>query len=397
MLFGIGGLGFGARGWAGTNVPVPTPTPPEPLAIQSQQVPVIIVAEKLLPIVQSQSFPLDIVAYKNTLTPPQLRLEVSGAAITLGGTLRLTGTGPAITLTGTLLFASACPGLVVEILTGGALNVGTYRVSYNGGSTWALAGSGGQVLPAGGTQALNGAATGVTLNFAAGTYVVAAVYQGTVATIRSTEGSTYTFANATVTLQPVFRHASDPANPEARAGLYFGGAQYLTSLDAAVIALFTNDPALTVVYRVAYALADANGTVVAACSSAGSNDKRRYGQINTGTGREQQAWVNAANAANASHVSSTDPLTGTNTPHNVCWYGPGSGGAINLETNGGSAQTVVPSTATIGTLTPNRVSIGAVHDNSADTFLTGHIYDLAVFSAQLGGTDRGSWNTEMAA
>lgn len=371
---------------------VPAPVAPTPLAVQTQQIPVLIVAEKLLPIVQTQAVTLDITASKASLTAAQLRVKVASAAITLGGTMRLMGTGPAVTLTGTLLFASACPGLRVEILTGGALNVGTYRVSYDGGATWALAGSGGQVLPAGGTQALAGAASGVTLNFAAGTYVVSAVYQGTVVTIRSTEGSTFTFTNATAGLQPVFRHASDPSNAEARAGLYFGGAQYLTSTDSSVVALFVNDPALTVIGRVAYQTLAANGTWLSAADSAGTSNKRRFQQISTSPGRESHVWVNGS-ATSGTSTSSANALSGA---HNVCWFFPGAGGSVNLQVNGGS-DVQVTANAAIGTSTPNRVSLGAVHDNSADTFLTGHIYDIAVFGTQLGSSDRGAYNTDMAA
>jgi len=378
----------GASGPAGASGAVGAVGVPFSLLASATQVfPILIVADKLQPIVSSQAFSLDIVAYKTTITAPNLRVKVGAAAITLGGTMRLTGTSPAITLTGTLLFPSACPGIKVEVTTGGTASTLVFRVSYNSGATWALSGQ----TPTGGTFALSGAAAGVTLNFAAGTYILADTYEGTAETLRSTEGASYTFTNATAAQQPVFRHASTPGAPEARAGLFFAGAQYLVSSDAAAVALFANDPALTLITRLSYTVLAANGCYFASCASAGTNSKRRFQQLITSPGRNTHVWVNAA-AGTGTNTSAAGVLSGA---HNVCWFFPGSGGTVNLQVNGG-ADVQVTAAAAIGTSTPNRLSIGAVADSSADTFYSGYFYDLAAFSSNLNPASRSSWNTELA-
>lgn len=354
----------------------------------SQSSGVDVVAEALGVADFSQSSTVEASATLSALTPAQLRVQVANAAITLGSTMRLTGTSPAVTLTGTLLFgAGLAPGIKVEITTGGAVGVGVFRVSYNSGSTWAYSG-----VTIASTYALDGAASGVTLNFAAGTYVLNDTYEGTVGTIRSTEGSSYTFSQATASAQPVLRDSA--VTPDGKDAMFFAGAQYVSSTDAAILALFTNDPANTIMCRVAYTAADAAGRWFSVAQIAGTNGKRHYGQVITGNGREAMAWINDGNVANGTHTCSTDPLTGGTAAHNVCYYGPGSGGSLSIDVNG-SNETISPNTVSFGTLTPTRAAIGAVADNSADTFLSGHVYDLAAFNSSLGSSDRGLWNTAL--
>jgi hypothetical protein len=390
-VFGFGGIGIGARGWSGASVAAPVVAPPSPLATQSQQVPILIVAEKLLPIIQAQSFPLDIVASKNSLTAPLFRTEVALASITLGAALRLTGTSPAVTLaagTGTLTYTGAAvPGIKVEIQTST-----TFRISYNGGSTWDASGI---TIPTGSTYTVPSGkpAVGNLVGFPAGTYVTGDTYAGTVATLRSTEGNSYTFTNTTVAQQPVYRHASDPANPEVRAGLHFGGAQYLLSTDAATVASFANDPAYTLLYRVAYTSATAQGWVISAGrSDDNTNRRKRYGVGSSSGGRHNYFWRNDA-AGTATHVSTANPIT---TPQNVCWQSPGSNGGQSLRLNDVSGALGV-SASNIGTLTPNRVGIGADIKSTVAEFLNGHVYDIAMFSTSLSGADLSAWNAELAA
>lgn len=76
-----------------------------------------------------------------------------------------TGSGPAMTIGGIPLESYS---VLVEILTGGVLGVGTFRVSRDGGSTWSTT----QTLAA--SYVLAG--TGITLTFAAGTYVAKTSY-----------------------------------------------------------------------------------------------------------------------------------------------------------------------------------------------------------------------------
>ncbi len=328
---------------------------------------------------------------------PQLRVQVSAASITLGGTMRAAGTSPpVVTLTagtGSLTYASGCPGLRVEIdsVAGGtARGQATFRISYNSGSTWAYSG----VTTAATYSIPDGPAAGNVVNFPTGTYGTTQSWEATVTTILSTEGSTYTFTNATASRQPIFRDAA--VTPDSKDALFCAGAQALVSTDAAAVALFANDPALTVAARVAYTAADANGVYLGAGDSAqATNRQRRFSQGNTGAGRETQVWVNDAGTV-VTHTCTTDPLTGGTAAHNVMHYGPGSAGAINIDVNG-STETMSPATATIGTLTPTQLVLGATGNTTPTLFFNGYLYDLAVFSSQLSSADRAAWNTNLSA
>jgi uncharacterized phage protein gp47/JayE len=105
--------------------------------------------------------PGQVTAYAGTDTAP-----ISDTA-TLG-TVTQVGSGPAVTLSGTPL--ESIVGRV-EIVAGGVRGVATFRVTTDGGDTW----SDTQTTAA--TYAIG--ATGVTLNFAAGTYVINAAYSWT--------------------------------------------------------------------------------------------------------------------------------------------------------------------------------------------------------------------------
>ncbi len=79
------------------------------------------------------------------------------------------GTGPAVSLTGV---PAGNYEIMIDVTTGGALNVGQFRWSDDGGSTWEEETV---TLPADGTHTLG--ATGLVANFAAGTYVTADLYE----------------------------------------------------------------------------------------------------------------------------------------------------------------------------------------------------------------------------
>ncbi len=77
------------------------------------------------------------------------------------GPVTQVGASPAVTFTGT---PAANADIIVEITTTGILNVGAYRYSLDGGSTY----SSPATLPTDGTDVLG--ASGITANFPAGTY-----------------------------------------------------------------------------------------------------------------------------------------------------------------------------------------------------------------------------------
>lgn len=304
--------------------------------------------------------------------------------ITLSGTMRLTGTSPAVTLTGTLTFATACPGIKVEITTGGAIGVGVFRVSYDNGATWAYSG-----VTIAATYALDGAANGVTLNFAAGTYVLSDTYEGAVASVTTADSTGYVFSQATTASQPVYRVSAGSG-----AYFYFAANQTLECSTAGVLALFTNDPAMTFMMKFAPTTADLAEDVFTITQTTGTSGSHRFGKAVTGTGRLTHVCVNdAASSANSNQTRGVDDLT-NGTVTKFCWYGPGSNGGTNCTVND---ATVNPTAGTWnpGTVTPTRATLGATRDNALRRAFTGNIYRAVAFSSQLGASDQTAWNAAL--
>lgn len=103
-----------------------------------------------------------------TFSPPGSDLTLTFTGTPTNGAVTQTGTGPAVTVTGTPVGEY---DFIVEITTGGAVDSAVFRWSSDGGATY----TSGVTVAA--TVALG--ATGVTANFAAGTYVLAATYEWT--------------------------------------------------------------------------------------------------------------------------------------------------------------------------------------------------------------------------
>lgn len=319
------------------------------------------------------------------------------ATITLGGTMRATGTSPpVVTLTagtGSLTYAGNCPGIRVwidSVAGGTARGQATFSISYDSTTTPAHSG----VTTAATYSIPDGPAAGNVVNFPAGTYGTDQVWEGTVATLRSSEGNSYTFTQATASAQPVLRKAA--ATPDAKDALFFNGAQVLACTDAAVVALGTNDPALTVAFRAAYSSADADGMVCSfANTGIATNRRRRWGQSSNSTGREVHIVANDAGTV-VTNTCNTTPITATTNAHNCVWYGAGSNGALALDVNGAN-ETIINSPVNVGTFTPNNFALGACNDSSADTFFVGLVYRVALWASQLSAGDRTTVNTELAA
>ncbi len=345
------------------------------------------------PIVMDQPTSVVITGAADSLTPAQLRLEIDAASITLGTTMRASGTTPPVVLLAagsqSLTFgAGLCPGFWVDILTGAL----TFDLSFNSGATIAFAA---QTIPVGGGDYTipSGTYAGMVITFPLGTYNADNRWEGVAATVISTEGQAYSFTQATASAQPVFRDAA--ITPDGKDALFFAGAQWMSTTNATVKALLTNDPALTVIGRIAYTTVDAVSVWFGAADSTEStNRKRRYGQSTTGAGREALLWANNAGST-TTHFCATDPLTGGTAAHNVCWHTPGSNGTMAIAING-TDETLEITAANISTLTPTRVAIGCDADVTPGQFFNGYIYDLAVFSSDLSAGDRTAWNTAMA-
>lgn len=348
----------------------------------SQSVQFQAIASTIVPIDVSQAISATFVATKG-LIAAQLDVDPS-KNITLGGTMRLTGTSPAVTFTGTLTFATACPGIKVEITTGGAVGVGVFRVSYDNGSNWAHSS-----VTIASTYALDGAANGVTLNFAAGTYVLNDTYEGTVSSVTSADTNAYVFSQATAASQPVYRVSTGSG-----ARFFFNGGQTLECSTAGLIAYFTNDPAMTVMMKFAPTTASRAEDMFTVTQTGGTNGSHRYGKAVTGTGRLTHTCVNdAASSANSNQTRGVDDLTNGGITK-FCWYGPGSNGGTNCKVNDANLN---PNAGTWnpGTVTPTRATLGATHDNAVRRQLIGDIYRLVVFNTQLSASDQTAWNAAL--
>lgn len=348
----------------------------------------------------SQSFDVEGQGVTFGLVPAQLDIDISRAGITVGTTLRLAGAGPVVTVSvtpasgGSLTYALDVvrPKIKVEITTGGALNVGAFRVSYDSGHTWTHSGV---TLPSGGTYDLDGIAIGIRLTFTAGTYVVSNTYEMTISQILSVEGNSYSFIQATVANQPILRDSS--VTPDSKDALFWAGAfQQMLCTDAGAVALLVNDPPLTMFGRIAYNVVDASSLWFSAGRSDDTtNRQRRFGQFTTGNGRELHMVVNDA-ATSISNICTTDPLTGGTSAHTVCWFFPGSNGGVNIAVNN-SPEALTVSAANIGTNTVQRVAISGECASTPSITFNGYIYRIVAFSSVLSPTDRSLWFAEIAA
>lgn len=335
------------------------------------------------------------------LVPAQLRVQIAKAVITLGTLMRAAGTTPpTVNLaagTGSLTYTNGtgagCPGLKVRISSvagGTARGQALFDLSYNSGSTWAVTG----VATAASYTIPGGAAAGNTLAFGTGTYNVDQTWECTANVVRSTEGNSYTFTQVTLNSQPLFVKAAGWAG--AQDALRGTGTHGLHSTDAALVSLFTNDPALTLMGRVHYSVADATGYWFAAGNSAQAViGARRFGQSNAGTsGLCRQTCNNDANVTTTT-TSTPDPSYPTSV-HNEAWTNAGGGGAVTFRVNDASCS-LNNSPITVGTLTPNRVTLMLEGDSSPSAGLNGYLVDLVAFSSALSSANATEWHNALVA
>jgi hypothetical protein len=97
-------------------------------------------------------------------------MKLTSSVVGTNTAVTQSGGGPLVTLTGAPL--DQYDGIAV-VVAGGALGVGTFKFSLDGGETYSVE----LTIPAGGTYLMPD--SGVTLNFAAGTYVAATTYSWT--------------------------------------------------------------------------------------------------------------------------------------------------------------------------------------------------------------------------
>lgn len=309
--------------------------------------------------------------------------------ITLGTTLRASGAGPVVSLSvtpasgGSLTYATNPPAIYVEITTGGALNVGAFKVSYDGGQTFAHTGV---TLPSGGTYDLDGIATGNRLTFAAGTYATPDTYKSTLASITSDDTNGYVLAMATAATQPIFGKDAT--------GYFFqtAGAQYIEATTAGLLALSANDPALTIMMEFAPVTADATEDLLVWSQTGGTNGQRRIGKSVTGTGRLTAVAVDDSGVStNTNQTRGVDDLTNGGVVK-FCWKWPGSNGGVTCRVNDANSN---PSGATWNpgtTVTHGRLAWGATHDNAVRRQSSAKFYRLVMWNSAISGAGETAWN-----
>jgi uncharacterized repeat protein (TIGR02059 family) len=148
----------------------------------------------------------------------------------------------------------------------------------------------------------------------------------------------------------------------------------IQSTEAAVLTLLSNSNALTLYYYLSYDVADATSTVLCVCITSAGTPRRRWGHNTTGGGRQSTLFTNDA----ATTVTTDSGSDNTSTSGRaIMWLS--SGTAASCSVNGAAAD---PNAAAHnpGTLTPTRLGLLAVPDNSADTPLVGRLGELTLFS-----------------
>jgi hypothetical protein len=361
----------------------------EPIPVE-QTAGVQVVSRAFEPIVVGQTASVAIVAEEgNDLVPPVFDFDAR-FNLTFGSSLRLTGTSPSIGLSvtpasgGSLTYAANCPGLRVEITGTGALGAGVFRVSYNSGTSWAYSGV---TIPGGGTYDLDGAAAGLRLTFSAGTYNSGDFYQGRITQWQSDEG--YTVTQGTLANMPIYINLGD-------------GAPYLQSViannmsmlgtDAAVIAVLTNNPAFSLLQKIAIDVPDAISFQFCVADGAqATNRNRRFGTDTGGAGRWAQQFTNDAGTTGP-QVSGVNI---TNATHVLQWYSPGT--TLTLYEDG-TVTSINGASCNPGTLTPTRYSFFCRCNSTLASFFGGRTYRVIGWDQELdAATEGAAWLAEVNA
>lgn len=194
--------------------------------------------------------------------------RVTGSVSAANSAVTTSGSGPTVTVAGSAVFDFNC---IIEIMGGGILGAGKFRYTldnYSGSIAEQRTYSGTLTIPAGGIYLLPG--TGITVTFAAGTYVLADTYAFTADSAGYSSSDATTALSAALNLTNPWRYAvfsgtRKCGNATAWAGII---AAVQTSLDSQA----TNE-----VYRqfMAPTSSDISVTAAAAASAIGATPANR--------------------------------------------------------------------------------------------------------------------------
>lgn len=148
----------------------------------------------------------------------------------------------------------------------------------------------------------------------------------------------------------------------------------MISTESAVLTALTSGVTGTIYYVVQPDAISQSGAVFAAAQIAGTNGQRRFGNINTGNGRYSSTLRNDAGAA----VTNTTAQDYSTSRTVVCWTFDAT--TISCFANN-VATSLAAAACAPGTLTPTRVGLFSVPDNSADTPFIGRFGELWLFNS----------------
>jgi hypothetical protein len=350
----------------------------------SQSVQFQAIASTMVPIDVSQAILATFVATKG-LVAAQMDVDPS-KNVTLSTTMRLTGTSSAMTLaagSGSLTYASSPPAYLITIEAGAT----TFSIAYDGAiGTNKVTGI---AIPVSSTYTVPGGKPGAGNVFTFGaTFNAGDTYECACSSHTTADTNAYVFSQATAASQPVFSQDAT--------GYHFkyAGGQTLECSTAGLIALFTNDPAMTFMMKFAPTTADLSEDMFTITQSASTNGSHRFGKTITGSGRLSHVCVNdAGSSTNSNQTRGVDDLTNGGVTK-YCWYGPGSNGGTNCKVNDANLNPTA-GTWNPGTVTPTRATRGATHDNAVRRAYTGKEYRVVAFSSQLSASDQTAWNAAL--
>lgn len=330
------------------------------------------------PITSTQSITTYADAALSSLVPASLDIDPS-KSVTLSTTMRLTGTSSAMSLaagSGSLTYASNPPAYKITIEAGAA----TFAIAYDGavGSNVVT----GIAIPVSSTYTVPGGKPGAGNVFTFGaSFTAGDTYECAVSSLTTQDANAYVFSQATAASQPVL------GKDATGYYLYFNAGQTLECTTASLLTLCTNDPAFTLMPKIAPDTADLAEDIITWTQTASTNGSRRYGKSVTGTGRLTAVIVNdSGSSTNTNQTRGVDDLTNGGVVK-ACWYGPGSNGGITCKVNDANAN---PNGGTWnpGTVTVGRCTIGGTHDNALRRLYKGKTYRLMAWNSNLSAAEQ---------
>lgn len=304
-----------------------------------------------------------------------LGVTPSGNFLQTAGTL-----GPVLGVAGSM--ASVVGGRVeIDSTAGGtALGQATFRYSTDGGSTWIQSG-----VLTGSNVNLTGAATGLQLQFLAGTYNTNQVYQSLLGSIQDQTGNGHDFHQDTYTVAPLVESVSGYAGiPAIRTD---GTSQYFQNNSLGPL-VSGADVGFTIV--LVMEATTANSHIAVNFGNSGQNTKS-FHELQYISGGQIACNRNDDTVAGGASlkVRATPAFGGSTSPHRYIISFSGTDIAFNVD---GVDQAPLSGTdLNVGTCTFDQLTIGARRGVSASLQQAARYYE---FQLLLNGAPSAQWKSD---